>query len=736
MVSGAFGGAEASATSRWKALRQALADGGEDDDRIAELVTEYCVVLEHQTDPGIKWRPMNHVSTARVASAPDDEGHWKDVVQRELMDLLRFLEGVRVREPVVDPDGKIPSLIAACVFGDLEVIKLLCSFEKRLVAEVYYTAAMISPLHVACGCGHAGVVEWLVEQQAASVEIDGCDDQGVTPLMVAAATGRLRIVQYLVSMGADAARGNAFGKNVVYQCAANGNVDLLRYFFEHGIGEYDASGARVNLLDGASSREENLDVLQYLLEHGKYEQQHVAACFHSAIERNDVELVQLLLSYGADVHGDDGNTGHTPLYHALRVGGLEILEILLDHGADITRPVAPNESCTAVQEMARLGRVEMIKLVERRFGGDTDFFAEYGGVTALCAAAACGHSETLEFLLRVLPDSSIDSADGDLDTPLMIAATNGHTEAVETLILHGAEVDKVVHDSTALIRAAESGKLAVVRSLCDHGADVDLEPLGCSPAFVVAARMGHADIVEYLFEERRCAVNLGAESSILSAAAIRGQTDMVRVLLSFGAQVANQEECSDLLCKVIRGWHCEAVKVLVQHGANVNAPFTFSIQTSRVGGAVLSFTVTPLTVAAGCGNLEIVKYLCESGADVEGRTDAGESALFLAAQKRSLEIVEYLVTEQCADVESVDIHAFSPVQVAKCNGREDIVHFLLGCGAKQCERVIQNRDAYGSLLLMRQLAPALAIVDGNAQDELAYWERKRDLDAFLLGNFT
>jgi ankyrin repeat protein len=48
-----------------------------------------------------------------------------------------------------------------------------------------------------------------------------------------------------------------------------------------------------------------------------------------------LEIVQLLLDYGADIKTANNNKGWTPLYNASKSGYLKIVQLLLDRSADI-----------------------------------------------------------------------------------------------------------------------------------------------------------------------------------------------------------------------------------------------------------------------------------------------------------------------------------------------------------------------------------------------------------------
>ena len=66
-------------------------------------------------------------------------------------------------------------------------------------------------------------------------------------------------------------------------------------------------------------------------------------------------------------------------------------------------------------------------------------------------------------------------------TPLMLAASKGHTPIVRYLLSVGADV-RIVNDfgASALAYAALAGECSVIQALLDAGAPVDVQPHGAS----------------------------------------------------------------------------------------------------------------------------------------------------------------------------------------------------------------------------------------------------------------
>jgi hypothetical protein len=144
-------------------------------------------------------------------------------------------------------------------------------------------------------------------------------------------------------------------------------------------------------------------------------------------QEDHVDLVQLLLEYGADMAAKDGDFGHSPLHWAAIVGKAEASLLLLEHGADVSAK-------------------------------------DKAGMTPLCCAALQGHRAVALVLLENGADvSSLDVAGR---TALHLASMQGHAELVQLLIEHQANVlAEDNHGATAGDYATTESHLEVVALL-------------------------------------------------------------------------------------------------------------------------------------------------------------------------------------------------------------------------------------------------------------------------------
>ncbi|KAM6207571.1 ankyrin repeat and SOCS box protein 3 isoform 2-T2 [Sarcoramphus papa] len=134
------------------------------------------------------------------------------------------------------------------------------------------------------------------------------------------------------------------------------------------------------------------------------------------------------------------------------------------------------------------------------------------------------------------------------------------------------------------------------------------------------------------------------------------------------AAAHNSSECLRLLVRAaVENGHADIVKFLLQHGANVKGPHSWSGWNS-------------LHQASFQGCTEIMKILLEKGASKECKDDFGITPLFVAAQYGKLESLRLLVSHG-ADVNCQAKDRATPLLIAAQEGHLECVELLLSKGA-------------------------------------------------------
>ena len=217
--------------------------------------------------------------------------------------------------------------------------------------------------------------------------------------------------------------------------------------------------------------------------------------------------------------------------------------------------------------------------------------------TTLMVAAQQGHTDVVRALCKKAADTEATNEVGD--TALMFAAYNGHTNVVTVLLEEGADTEATNEVGyTALMFAAGDGHTNVVTALCKKGADIKATNKVGNTALMIAALNGHTNVVTALLEEEadKDAKNKGGNTALMFAAQ-QGHTNVVTALCKKGADIkATNKVGNTALMFAAQQGHTNVVTALLEEGADTEA-------TNKFG--------TALIIAALNGHLKVVKTLLE-----------------------------------------------------------------------------------------------------------------------------
>ena len=180
----------------------------------------------------------------------------------------------------------------------------------------------------------------------------------------------------------------------------------------------------------------------------------------------------------------------------------------------------------------------------------------------------------------------------------------------------------------------------------------------------------------------------GAESSLLAWAARRGNAALVSELAEWRADLsAASKDGRTALSEALVGGHLAVATELVARGASVNAPDDLNI---IIDQDELLDTVdpTPLVLAISGGFIAFAHELIRRGANVNARAANGfEPALAKAVHAGDVDLVRALLAAgakldttftYATEFDPVDL---TPLRLASCLGRAEIVRVLLAAGA-------------------------------------------------------
>ena len=340
--------------------------------------------------------------------------------------------------------------------------------------------------------------------------------------------------------------------------------------------------------------------------------------FFYSINAGQNRKVELFLKAGIDVRAKDpepSTDGWQPIHLAAQLGDLEVVKLLLQYGAQIDEP-APGRR-VGLTPLLLAGNSAVAKyLIER--GADVKRAGPHSGFTALHRAAASGDVELIDLLLK--KGALINVASTIRRVPLETALMARHTAAAALLIEKGADISGE-RGASAMALAARYGHVKVVSMLIERGVSVQQkEPdtdSGWTPLHWAAGN-GHTDIVKLLIAKGSdvSALSNRKETPIL-AAAWWGNTDIVALLLRGGADVnARGRRGQTALYNALDTGAQDTALLLLRHGAEINI--------------VTNEGHTPLMAAARHGLDDVVKLLLNKGANADLRDNDGRTAYDIA----------------------------------------------------------------------------------------------------------
>ena len=504
-------------------------------------------------------------------------------------------------------------------------------------------------LHYATDAGQLEIVKSLINR--------GCDinkrseiSGRPTALHLAVGKDQKMIAQVLINGGADVnSREETYGNTVLSECAKFGKhwgVEMLLEQSSLDVGAKNNLGRPAILIAAQNGR---VGVVRTLLKHYPHplpkDEKSGWTAVHLAVYNNESEVVKLILERRPDEPLDSlaGDTGSSTLHLATREGNLEIVQLLLDGGADIH--AQEKGGFTALQLAATWNFLSIAQLLLER------------GATckkALHYAAQYGHLEMADLLFSRGAELDAMAVMGTrgakleavMGTPLMYAAENGQLEMVMSLLNRGANIHAVPPGRpymTAIYLAAQEDRSAVVGFLIQRDADMNGPPGEQSPL--------HAAARSSCLETARLLIDHGADMrkragyglTPLHYAAQFGSEQAIQLFLDRGVNFGIQDDYDrpPMLLAAL-GNQPKNVKFFLDLGTHPN------VRCSQEG-------YTGLHIAAGDGFVVVMQTLIERGADVDSFTPAGRvTPLMMAAEKGHLAAVKLLL-EKGADIDCVGI---------------------------------------------------------------------------------
>jgi ankyrin repeat protein len=513
-------------------------------------------------------------------------------------------------------------LHAAAAAGRTEMLKFLLA--KGAQADVR-DRLNCTPLMLAVLGGHVEAVKVLLENGADPYRRPVREDR--SPLMIAVEEDRLDLVKELVAKHKNFADDGHKGTNSLVSALETGNAEIAAFLLEAGVPigialgnpplteaqhkdkAYVAKRFHRRLAETALFVDTALgkvDKVEKLLDEFpdfvnlRHPKIGCSALVIAAIA-DEAQVAELLLKHGADPNaieptsventidrlsrGLKGLARGSSVHWAASLGNTAVLRTLIASGGDIESPALSHQEglstatgdrplhVAALQQNTAV--LELLKAHGARIDGRNMI-----GETPLHCAARAGNDEAAAWLLANGANARIANEQGD--TPLHVTASSGSTAIAEMLLKQS--VDFAIENSQGL------SPLEVAARNQNRGVALALVNAGQTPDVMTAILVGKHDLLERLLTEdpsRASAPTKGDNvvSPLVQAARMSDLAAMA-MLLRYKADVSPPvlhtivSDVTDFRRPTIDGitadksarerFAIEAVKLLVQHGADIN----------------------------------------------------------------------------------------------------------------------------------------------------------------------
>jgi ankyrin repeat protein len=356
-------------------------------------------------------------------------------------------------------------------------------------------------------------------------------------------------------------------------------------------------------------------------------------------------MLDELIKGGANVNAPLSASGDAALMLASKAGRVDAVKVLLDHGARIDAKESWGDT-TALMWAVAEGNHDVVKLLIER-GADVNARSKF-----VPSATGRGFEGATPVASR--PNQAAEENSSGQLTPLMFAAREGDIESARLLISAGAQVNAIGGDGkNALSLAVFNGGYDVASFLIDNHADVnnadaqrftplfwavDRRNMETAPNFPWVVTADPLPLIQKLLDAGadvnfvvnntpRARMRDGSPRIVFATALMRaafsGDIDLVKLLLAHGAKTDIISKDSETMLMAAcgtgfipgyskgrtAGERLEVVKLLIDLGQDVNAADDYGI--------------TALMVAANIGDVPIIQYLVDKGADL-GAYDLGK----------------------------------------------------------------------------------------------------------------
>ena len=478
-------------------------------------------------------------------------------------------------------------------------------------------------------------------------DINAADENGDTALHVAARVNEADLVSFLIIKGADTEIRNSEGDTALHVAIKNDAIDAAKVLaIVHG--DIFAKDANENTaLELALAKGPEWYEAMITSQSGEIRDVDGESIVHYFVKTRDEKAIERCIDVGVPLSVRD-NYGLTPL--------------------DLAFKSAENAASIRIAAQLLLAGATPVR-------GNFAYFED----------AVRTHNMILRF--------------NDGQTPLHIATIDGHTGIVDYILKENTAVRIVdilaaqdISGATPLHEAVRYGRVDIARLLLSAGAKVNaMDSIGKTPILLIIPAGAQNEMYPLLIKSK-ANVNqkdMYGDTVLHVATMANAPVNTLALLVSNGASVNERnKEGVTPLALAIETKHSEQVRFYAQNGADVyaedmqgNTPITKALESDTKEMLQTLITASNVASTDSSGNtalhiaiskdapIDYIRYLVETGADVNARNKNGDSVLFITVQKNRRDAGDLLL-EKNADIFATNTQNNSPLRLALTRGGE------------------------------------------------------------------
>ncbi|KAH9502192.1 hypothetical protein Btru_070354 [Bulinus truncatus] len=455
-----------------------------------------------------------------------------------------------------------------------------------------------------------------------------------------------------------------------------GSFNLTKLLIVHGVEvNFSDEIGRTALHKAALDNRE--DTAELLLQHKanlEAVDHHGNTSLHLAAASDNVKVAELLVKWKSNLEAVN-DRGDTPLLPAV---SKEMVSYLVQCGCNVnaTNTNGLTRLLKSVTTTCHSSALDEVKLLAEK-GADLNK-VDASGKSALFFSISLKKFDVVDFLLQ--KDVNVNILSNENESPLTLTIDQGNDVLLEQLIHKRADVNlyhgedtcplftaifkmcssETERKSNLLLQTTYTKLLRIIRTLINAGANLDFVDTRKRTALLLALEKGKNSVVSLLLE-KKANVNVRNADNFtpLMLAIQKDNLKTMQLLINSGANVNDTHtEGNTILMLLIKELakcnpvkkqrHCERL----HHNVNLRSPFIL---------------------------MEMIQILIKSGANVNGVNDNKDSALNMAFDTESEQLLHVLLTNG-ADANISGSTNIPPLLLVSERYRDDLVIQMVKSG--------------------------------------------------------